>query len=362
MTKFKLIMDAQSPEDFFGKTCSPDELKTKIRFYRSEFHPDHNKNNEKKAAIAFQKLSEFYELAKELHKAGTYGVTRSLMTITTKSNSVYVVTSPLVNRYGSPVSWSAAAQFFNATIDGKSVVLKIAKSHQFNEMMKSELKINKHLIESWPSGSEDPKMVSNMMARFMKVKDSFETVIGGINRVVTVIKHPGNVVSLQEILNHPDFKNGIPKKHIAWMWRRILETLMLFEENGIAFGGAVPDHILFDIDTHEIRILDLCHATKLGAKMTSIVPKWSSFYPPEVHNKEVTVPSTDTYIAAKSMLFASMKGTQQSDKILESYFSTASMQNARVRTENSTTLYARYADMIYNRFGWTKEFIPFTMK
>lgn len=367
MKEFTLVEGAKTPEDIFGKlqdaAVGIDSLGFILAIYRRlriKLHPDHNSHQPERAHKAFEKLTEFYSSAENLIKNGTYGKPRSIMTISTKT-ATYEVIGPLTEiTSGKPVEWSAVGQFFKATCNGKPVLLKIAKSPQFNEMMKHELKILKQLTDTWPADSSDPNTVANILSRFPKVSDSFEIVIGGINRVVTVMKDPDKLVSLQEILNH---QGKIDRKHIAWMWRRLLEALMHFEECKLTFGGAIPDHILFNLETHEIHIMDVCHAVKLGEKMTSIVPKWKNLYPFEVINKDPTVPSTDTFIAAKSMLCGIETGFgDASDKILLSYFKAASEKLIKNRTENALTLYNRYDDIIYNRLNWKKEFLPFTLK
>lgn len=359
MKEFIVIETASAPEEIFGKTkLTAVELKIIYRRFAAKVHPDKVASLlTDRATAAFQKLTTYYENAEKLIADGLYNRKRATLVITTKAKVVYEIFEPLCE-YSSnlPVEWSPAAHFYRATMDGKSVLLKISKAPNFNAMLKQELLT----IKALTSDTTAPPEILN---RFMNVIDSFESTIDGINRVITVVADPGKFVSLAEIMKSDEYKNsGIDKKHIAWMWRRTLETLMHFESNGFTYGSAVPDNLLFNPDTHEIKIMDLCQSCKLGDKMTSIIPKWKNCYPPEVLSKESTVPSTDTFIAASSMLLAQQVDTAVSSKIIHSYFTAATLSHKNYRTPDALTLYKRYDEIIHERLGWQKKFVVFPLK
>ena len=60
------------------------------------------------------------------------------------------------------------------------------------------------------------------------------------------------------------FSDGLPGEHVAWMFNRLLEGLGFIHRQGTVHGAVLPQHLLFNTQSHGLQIVDWTHAKQIG--------------------------------------------------------------------------------------------------
>lgn len=157
------------------------------------------------------------------------------------------------------------------------------------------------------------------------------------------------------------YDRNIPVKAIAWIWRRVLAALSIPHAFGYLHGCVLPDNIMLKPGMvgekqHRGYLIDWTCATKSGAKFPYVVDKWEAFYPPEVltQGDDNSVPATDIYMAAKSMLWA----CTNMPAAMKRYFSACTLPDKYARLYKPSQLFDLFDKLMYDELGWQKEFVP----
>lgn len=95
--------------------------------------------------------------------------------------------------------------------------------------------------------------------------------------------------------------SGVDGRHVAWMFKRILEALGCVHRRGWIHGAVLPPHLLFHAENHGLNLCGWIHAVRPGEPLTLVPAEFKSWYPLEArHGAEC---ETDLYLAAKSMIY-----------------------------------------------------------
>jgi serine/threonine protein kinase len=110
--------------------------------------------------------------------------------------------------------------------------------------------------------------------------------------------------TLAQILELPDYKNGLDPEHVSWITERVLNILKYLHLNGVVHGDVKPQNIIVQPKHHTVVLVDyglscVRPTSKDGAK--GYTPYFAA---PEQIDGKVPLPETDFYGLGMSMIFA----------------------------------------------------------
>jgi serine/threonine protein kinase len=340
------------------KGATQEEIGRAFRKLAIKYHPDRNGGD----GGCMRELSEAFSVLSDPERRERYDRTGATNPVRVRSRrGVYtlgscVVTGDLANLHR---AWSCK--------DGKTVMMKVARSHEVNDLLENE---HKRLRQLWGKRS-DP---NRGMVRYLpQVLDSLTLVDGkGVRRKALIMPRLHNWYTLEEVRaafsvpgRHLRFEHGV------WMFNRILEALIRIHDHGIVHGALQPKHIMVyaagkdrDPWNHGAKLIDWCYSTNIGTPITAAT-KNKEFYPPEVSLKKPATPATDIYMAAKSIIYllgGEATGILPVDmpRYLQSFLQGCSMKNQRARPQDAGELYREFKEHMEKWYG-PKKYFPFNM-
>ena len=291
------IKEAKRAEDFFigiGTTKITQErmLKNRYQCMAKLVHPDLNPGVEE-ANLVLAALNTLHEEAIRKIADGTFG--KSLATITFKDRK----TSKTIEEL-EPLARGDIADLYTGRLDGKKVVLKIASDAGDSDLIKNEATVLRKLAEA-PDADHFMKYLPKLIDSIKldgKQANIFEFVEGS---------H-----TLSKVLSlYPD---GIEGRHIAWIWRRLLEVSIWAHLNGQLHMAIIPSNILILPANHGIKLLDWCYSVPMASTAKAIVPEHEEFFPPEARLKKIARGGFDLYMIAKCVRNM-IEGTEGAKKV-----------------------------------------------
>ncbi len=99
------------------------------------------------------------------------------------------------------------------------------------------------------------------------------------------------------------YPSGLDFRHCVWMMNRLLSVLGYIHRRDVCHGAVLPQHLLYNPETHGLCLVDWCYSVKLGETIKARVKTHViDYYPPEVGRKLPTSPATDIFMAAGVIL------------------------------------------------------------
>lgn len=281
----QLLIEAKTAEEVFGPQCIEENLKKEYHRLALMVHPDQNKTPE--AVVAFQRLKELYEYAETLFKEGKYGQNIPFSGNTNRVVEKYFDFKNKRIVKVEPFNGGTLTNVFVGILDGKKVLIKMAKNGKDNDLLMQEEKAYIKLNAFVEKSSEDDykKIFKN---HFLTFVDSF-TYDG---RRCNIFNHLDNYITLKEATKH-----AIDNRTIVWIWKRILTALILMEEVQLVHNAITLDNVLIDPANHNAILIDFCYSTFDKAKLIDSTHK--DFYPPEVFDKKSLDSSANIFMLGK---------------------------------------------------------------
>lgn len=335
--------NAKTPEEIFGDI--PPERG--VEWLRSRYltlvmiiHPDRN-GGLAIADKALAALNRWRDLAEEKIRAGKWG--QSTSTTTIQAGNLYIDVEPMcagdicdlyLGSYGA---------------DGKAVI-KIARDPRDRDLVENE---SKNLARLHAKPDKESVHFSKYIPTFIeatRIKD------GQRERAAIIIAHvPGGYTLAQVMKRYPD---GLDARHVAWIWKRLLECLDWVHRKGIVHGAITPDHILILPQNHGVKLLDWSYAIEPGGKIKAIPSAWRDIYPEEILRKQPATTGADLYMVAKCVEL--MLGTLQPPPRLYAGMIHASTLPAMYRYQNAFEVYEQLDHHLRTMYGKPK-FVELTM-
>lgn len=341
-----------TPTDYYkllgiGRGATQDYIKSAFRFMAKAYHPDRNPGPE--AAAKFAAISEAYEVLSDPDKRKRYDDTGSAAptTIASKAGSYQLD--------GVPIPGDVAEIYKS----GPHAV-KVTRTPGDSDLLENE--VAKLKLVSPPKEDEN----NGWPRYFPRLVDSFKVNDGSGNRQVNVTKWLGEFYSLTEV--RKAYPNGVSLEAGVWMFNRVLEAIgHLHREKGLIHGAITPDHIMINPDNHGAKLIGFSACVKDGEKVKIASPWWIDMYAPEILAKKPVSPSTDIYMAAKSIM-CTMGAIPSPDCILPyslpAYFRSfmgGCIFNAQsARPQDAWVLHAELKDLMEKNYG-PRKWTPFHM-
>jgi serine/threonine protein kinase len=295
------LLRAYYAEDIFELTSDdPDEqllqVREDYRFMSRMLDPEKYINREDTQSLeilheAQELLDRFYAEAEEKIERGEFDPYRCGKTgdddfiIKTRERSYRIKKKQFAEGELS----SVFEGYFDDGDFAQSVLVKILDEVVDIEAMRNEARILKLFAEH-----PDDRLV-----HLPVLLDQFRTTD---NRMGLIFKRfRGH--SIEEVLKLPRYKDGIPEKHVVWMFNRLLRVLGYVHDLGVIHGNIDPSHLIIQPYSHNLCLIgwsyavyDPCHT---GESFKVYNEDYSA---PEVLEKRPPVPPSDLYSVGKCMI------------------------------------------------------------
>jgi serine/threonine protein kinase len=178
---------------------------------------------------------------------------------------------------------------YSAVSDGRIYVLKVPRVTGHGHLLAKERRVLEQLIEQ--SGGDLYGEYFPWPVDTFRIDD----------RRVNAFEWRDGFFTAEQILRR--YPQGLDGRHLAWMFKRTLEALGYAHNNAWIHGAVLPPHLLFHAEKHGLKLVGWIHAGRPNRPLQVAPQRFKSWYPPECHGRRPAGPSTDIYLAAKSMMF-----------------------------------------------------------
>lgn len=313
--------------DFSDKSDSLSLLKGVYHSFAAKVHPD--KNKDPKAAEAFQKLAEFYEIATNALQKGEWAPPKPKITVKFGKTSV-VLTDKVIK-----------GDVCDCIVTEGGQLLKIPRNLKDNDLVKREAEVIKDCFDREPENSK----------RFLpELIQSARISTPGGERFCNLFTHYTRYgtergYSLVEV--HEKHKN-LDLRNSAWIFRRILSSLITIHSCGWVHCNLKPENYIIYPETHFGMLTSFTGAVKSGEKGV-IAPGDRSFYSPDLVNKKPLKEGADLYSAAKIMRY--LLGSTPITKRMNGILSACERPDNGMKTEE---IYDDFENALFLYFGERK--------
>ena len=301
---FETLTQATTPEEVFG--AFPENSVQKRSENLARRYHDLSKTLQSSAAPGgseekrfgedlLRELAILYECAKERIEKNLYGAQqsdtdsageRAAFTVRTRKR-LYVVTSALAAG-----DIATVYEGYAASSDGPEgkIVAKVATDSADNHLIQNEARVLR-LFQS------DPGLQYKHLPILL---DQFKT---SDDRLGNILRRLDGY-DLCAVRENPRWKNGVPPKHMVWMFSRLLSALGYAHNKGVIHGNIEPANIMLRPCDHNAWLIDWSFAalspSQTGDKFKVENPDFS---PPEVTRQRLPLTSSDLYSLGKCMVY-----------------------------------------------------------
>ena len=342
--------EAHTPEAVFGQeVLSAEQLKAIYRHFVTIIHPDRNPQAQQSATWGFQLLQKWYTIACDKEAKGVYG-RPVLIEINSPDHRYVGYTPPIVGDL---------ADIFVAYMDedGEKVVLKLLRHPRDNDLGEREgrelQRIGRELVGN-PLIAHFPQLIETFILRDAEGKE----------RHCNVLRYEEGARSLSEVIGR--YPHGLHPADMAWMFNRTLAILDITHNLGLVHGAVLPPHLWIRPSDHNGLLLDWCYNTFIGQPLTTIVPAYKAYYPPEVEQNLPATAATDLYMAANTIL-ALLGGDvtrqtlpQSTPKAITALLRSCLLPSPHRRMQSAQELHTVFRELLERLYG-PPHFRPFSL-
>ncbi len=335
MTELQIVFEqldkACCPEDVFGK--NPAMVGHLFRDFTKVVHPDLHGNSEL-SNQAFQVLNDLKSEADQRIKSGTWGNRFPLAKCAPIPIGAFMAKPrPIVGDIADVYS-----------VVGKSQVIKVARHADDNDLLRAEAAVLPILRRTVPLP----------ILNGLPVLLSHFQIDGVWKREANVLSTVSGFITAEAVHSKMPSLDG---RTAVWIFKRILALLGWVHQAGYIHGAILPQHVLLypdndghypidprarDVRKHSIRLIDWCYAVdfRQRTRLSSWVPDYMAYYPPEIVAKSSLDETADFYMAAKLIQLLSNNLPGELDAVLD-----------RCMDKNPKRRYRKAADVLDS---WTK--------
>lgn len=163
--------------------------------------------------------------------------------------------------------------------------------------------------------------------------------------VVGVFAVPDGHALTGQALRERYYPQGVPAKHVWWVFRRLLLTLWLAHLRGLAHGAVTPDHLLIYPEAHGLVLLDWTCASRIDKEHIPLYdPAWEALCPPELFAKAPATIASDLYQAAQTALY--LLGDQPIDAPIQAFFTQCCDPDPTRRFHDAERAHERFGTLL----------------
>ena len=292
MTEFSTIARAARPEDLFGSVADVAALKREFHRLARLIHPDLH-GGSRRAADAFAKLSSLADEAEQRIAAGIYGTDKRTPrvgpTVIERRGRRYAVSDLAA-------SGDLCDVFRASCTEGGADVacaLKVCRESVDNDLVANEAAVLQALGD--PTSPAGKRYATRLLDSF-RLPDPARG-----PRQVVVLKWLADCYTLEAV--RAAYPSGVCLEDAVWFFNRMLEGLGYVHRSGYVHGAVLPPHFAVRPRDHGGKLLDWSYAVKVGERVRALSVPWRALYAPEILDKRLVSPSTDIFMAARSIAY-----------------------------------------------------------
>ncbi len=192
---------------------------------------------------------------------------------------------------GAPVAGGDICDLYHATQSGSAeAILKIARSPDDADLMEQE-----HFALGYLHTGERLKSYDGNFQKYLpRALDK----IDAAGRMANVLEARRGHTLADLCGMFPN--QSLDFRHVVWMANRALSALGFIHECGLVHGAIIPEHLLYETESHGLCLLDWCYSVTAESKkyVPALVAARRDYYPPEILRKNQPGPSTDIFMLA----------------------------------------------------------------
>jgi hypothetical protein len=154
---------------------------------------------------------------------------------------------------------------------------------------------------------------------------------------------------------HERYPRGLDGRHLAWMFKRVLEVLGHAHAQGWVHGAVLPPHLMFHAVNHGLQLVDWIHARPVHSPLVEVPTRFQGWYPAECFERRGATPATDIYLAAKSMLYlAGGDAPNWADDVpteILQFFETCLLESQAMRPQCTSQLHDEFSQLLESVYG-----------
>lgn len=359
------LAQSTKPSDVFGEV-DYDTAKSRWRTLSKFVHPDTRAGDEDDdlAGVAFSRLQNLWGKAQEGLSFGSH-VDSTANADETKIGEVeFRDTTYVIRRLLR--SGDIGDYYLAVDADNNEYVLHISRNPKNNDLIKNESDVlNAMAASDVASDFEAWRYIPTCVASFETPDGAAANVLqianSGKDAALPSFEHMHSLSEVVDIIG----EDNMDIRHVGWIWRRILGALNVAHYLGVIHAGITPDSIWIstDPDNHGAVLMNWAHASSEQQRVKTISSRWRSIYPPEILAKALPQPSSDLYMAGKSMLWA-FKDIEPNKEgsALDRYFYVMTLDLDQLRLNGIVAVGDAFTDTIFNGMGWKREFVVLDFK
>lgn len=291
---YSSLQRSSGPEQIFGPVSGSKELNKKYNKLVCEvITEDKGQNEEARDALTTKTLAlinKAYKSAELKLKKKTYDNHNTESSVSIVANGVSLILKEKVGE-GTSSKWYLVQK----DKQKKKFLAKIGSSAASNVFLENEQKVLNQILNGFTVKLAAMATIPKLVATSEIVNSS------GEKRAISIFENMEGFISLENVMKH--FPEGMPARHVSWIWKRVMASLVVAHQVRLVHGAITPDHIFINPETHAGILMGWGDAATQGNPVLSFNSSWKSFYPPEVF-AHTTLFSTDIYMSAMCMLRA----------------------------------------------------------
>lgn len=235
------------------------------------------------------------------------------------------------------------------TAAGRNVVVKIAGDAADNDLLQNETRILKLLHAG----------AGRYAKHLPEPLDEFFTTDGKQGNVLESLDGL-DLISIRQ--KYPD---GIPARHVVWIFRRALSVLGFAHSRAILHGNIEPAHLIIRASDHNLWLIDWSYGILEPARTNEGFRVVNETYSaPEVSRRLPPLPAADLFSLGLCMVYAlggsppSPRVPSQVDGRIARFVERFVAENALARPQDAWQMYNELDELRAEVYG-KHEFIPF---
>ncbi len=185
-------------------------------------------------------------------------------------------------------------------------ILKVIKDSKNNALLKREAEIVRKLKETnladlFPElldSEASMKVCDNCPDRFKCFTSSKDFDCSMKNNALAY-RYDKGMPSLTDVLKA--YPKGIDERDMVWMFKRLLAAVWTAHSIGVVHSAVLPEHVLLNLTTHGIWLLDWMHTNTVGKK-PKVIQLTSQNYYPEYALTAENATALDIHMTAMCMI------------------------------------------------------------
>lgn len=168
--------------------------------------------------------------------------------------------------------------------DDGTTLLKVIKDPKNNDLLKKEAEIvgklkKTNLAELFPDlldATAKLKICDSCPERF-KCFTSAKNFDCNMKNNALAYRYDKDMPSLADVMKA--YPKGIDERDMVWMFKRLLAAVWVAHSIGVVHSAVLPEHVLLDLKTHGIWLLDWMHTNKISNKPKIKMLASKDYYP-----------------------------------------------------------------------------------